>query len=46
MKALKNGAYRGRLDGLWEDVATPDTTSNQRHWFLPPELVEADPSAA
>jgi hypothetical protein len=42
MKALKNGAYRGRLDGLWEDVAVADTTTNQRHWFLPPELVEAE----
>jgi hypothetical protein len=42
MKVLNNGSYRGQLAGLWEDVPTPGTTSNQRHWFLPPELADAD----
>jgi hypothetical protein len=46
LATLKNGVYRGRLDGLWENVPVAGTTSNQRHWFLPPELAEVDPSGA
>jgi hypothetical protein len=42
LATLKNGVYRRRLDGLWENVPVAGTTNNQRHWFLPPELAEAE----